>query len=920
MKGKIFRVLVLTIFCSIVLSFSLSRVFGANTDYVNEDQEEEKGIGLAVIESEGTDVKSYFYLFYDDKGEVHTVQYMLNEMWSDKKENTGGKIKEDDIRNKKYILKTDADNFKAKELGAKEYYNSEAELEADKNNEATELYNKIAKEVGNTKTLYDYIEGTDDNLEPYTIESIIFNEVPIFDVNVFSEKAGGKDIKDDSPIAIIRKLVAIWFVSFRNVTLVVLVILIMYYGMRIAISTIASDRALYKEMLLAWLKTLILTLFVHIIMYLIFTFNETLVDTFKHVNEEEGSIYNTIKTRALEVPWKISIPAVILYLTLLVMWVRFIWTYFKRLFTVMFLIILAPIVLARYAIQSASGRGSQLVSNWIQKFATAVLIQSVHAMLYVAFVENALKVALTDLHGFFIALFFLNFILSADSIFANIFKFEFNPDDIAEMGKPFRPKAQLAGAYLTYGITKRFIGTVDGTVAGAGRAVKNTAYAGYLKATDVYDRANGGNSREKIEQTINKRLDKIDDAFINLRFDENGNPIEEKGIQGTLNEIFTLRKMSRAKGMDGATAKRILRLKKNAEVRKLKGNFKIIKDIGQGTVETIFAIPVGVQNPAAGIGLITDGPTRLTGTKKSLRRMQEKERKHNKKLDSVVKSFMITGHNQDIIEEEIENLTEEEKVLAIHQMRQINEYNINTYHIVSRINEIMEANDIEVLDGSTIGLVVDEVINGISDELTEDDKRRIKETTIEILHQGIFESEVGNRNKSTEQEARESTEREQTRLKNGAIPTADDTSNTADSGDTTDSSATIDSGDTTSDTTSTSTWGTSPMDDSVVGRAMENEQDRDTERDESDEETKEKKKNNRKGEDEEDEEEKKRITFNWGEVAEAIEEAVIEEKVDNKFANMARAVNNIKNQNMKEANDEDSEGEVVNINRFLDSL
>ena len=33
-------------------------------------------------------------------------------------------------------------------------------------------------------------------------------------------------------------------------------------------------------------------------------------------------------------------------------------------------------------------------------------------------------------------------------------------------------------------------------------------------------------------------LDSIDDAFINIQFDESGNPIQQSGIQGTINEIF----------------------------------------------------------------------------------------------------------------------------------------------------------------------------------------------------------------------------------------------------------------------------------------------------------------------------------------------------------------------------------------------
>ena len=78
----------------------------------------------------------------------------------------------------RWILKTDADNIKAKELGAKEYYSEEEDIKKEENKDATELFKKITEDVGNKKTLYDYIEGSTEDEEPYTIESILFNKVP----------------------------------------------------------------------------------------------------------------------------------------------------------------------------------------------------------------------------------------------------------------------------------------------------------------------------------------------------------------------------------------------------------------------------------------------------------------------------------------------------------------------------------------------------------------------------------------------------------------------------------------------------------------------------------------------------------------------------------------------------------------------
>ena len=139
--------------------------------------------------------------------------------------------------------------------------------------------------------------------------------------------------------------------------------------------------------------------------------NDTFVKGLSDINAE-APIYSTIRTRTLEPIWKISWPAVVIYITLVIMWIRFIWTYFKRTFSVMFLIILAPLVVGRYAIEGASGRGSKTVTNWIQKFSTSVFIQSIHAMSYVIFVGPVIVYALDNLGAFIIALFFLNFMLN----------------------------------------------------------------------------------------------------------------------------------------------------------------------------------------------------------------------------------------------------------------------------------------------------------------------------------------------------------------------------------------------------------------------------------------------------------------------------------------------------------------------------
>ena len=858
---KIKKVTISVLMISVLMLASLFRVYSASTDYIDKDKKKEEGIGVAVIKKQGIEeVYSYFYLFYDSKGEVHVVQYIENPMLSE--------VEKDE---KKWILKTDADNLKAKQLGAKEFYKDEESIKKEENKKATELYKKIVKEKDSAKTLYDYIEGSEEDSEPYTIESIIFNDIQLFDVNVFSDTAAGREINEDSTVGIIRKLVAVWYYSFRNVALVILAILIIYYGIRMAISTVASDKAVYKQMLFGWLKSLVLILVVHYIMYIILSVNEYFVGIFKEINEDEGKIYNTIKTRALELPWKISIPATIMYITLLIMWIRFLWAYTKRLFTVMFLIILAPFVLCKYAFESATGRGSQMVSNWLQKFATSVFIQTIHAMIYVVFVRTALEIALDDLHGFVIALFFLNFILSADTIFMKIFKFEFSPRDIEDMKKPFKFEEQLIGAQLSYRLAKNGINFVTGTGATVVGIAGNEIEKGYIKATDALDDRFGGNHRRDLRDNITGALDTVDDMLIFPDYDENGNPIALSDGKAEVNRLLRLRKLSRVRGMTGATNKKRFKVKLDHNKKKFTSNFKIIKDIGVGTAETIFAIPVGVFNPTAGIAMAVNSLSRFSTSHQSIRnaeKQREKERKYNKYIDSTLRSVRTIEFNSNSIEKKFSALSQDERQSGKQQLIEVNGYDINQYSLQTRINEYVVSHGIEEIDEDTLRQVVSNVVDQLPDTLSDADKQLIKELAIQNIQRNRLEADRA-RQRTQQGEETEAGTRRRTQ----ADPQTNNNNN----------------------------------DDNADEQQENTEQVQNAENQGNN--TENQRANSRE-----------KTTYSFAEISEGIEDATIETKVDNRFAESARALNRIKDANDREQGRHDTNGTIKNVNKFIESL
>ncbi|MBR2705589.1 MAG: hypothetical protein IKG14_00850 [Clostridia bacterium] len=914
----------------LMIATSISKVYAYNTDYPEKsvrEEEKEKGeeedkninkqIGIAVIKKEDVkDVYAYYYLYYDSEGEVHIVEYIQNPIRSQWDENAKDK--------KRWILKTDADNIKAKELGAKEYYSEEEDIKKEENKDATELFKKITEEVGNKKTLYDYIEGSTEDEEPYTIESILFNKVPIFDVNFFSETAAGKELKSDSIVSIIRKIIAAWYVTFRNIAFIALAILIIYYGIRLAISSVASEKANYKRILIGWLKSIIIVFIIHYIMYAIIYFNETFVNFIANTNEHEVSIYNTIKTRALEAPLKVAVPATILYFTLLFMWIRFIFTYFKRTFTVAFLVILAPLVGIRYSIEGASGKGSQLVTNWIQRFTTAVFIQSIHAMIYVIFVETALETALEDLHGFFIALFFLNFILAADKIFINIFKFQFYPSTADRLRKPFSPAKDLIELKAGYELTKGafvagqeiLIDTKDTTV--------QTLDRGFTKVTDMLDDKYGGNHRRDIEDSITNIKDNIDDKIrdklIGDEVDETGRPIEFGKTKNRINRTLKLRKISRKRGKEGAKAKKALRKQKNITKKRYKSNFKIMRDLGTGVAGAVIAIPMiaSSDDPSKGIAMMTKIPSMFITSHKNIKTVQKTTKKADKEFEKTVKGIKIAGKKMDRIEKELDKISGNDRKKALNELKAINSINANPNSIKEAILQYIEKNKITKIDSDELELIISDIVDNMQGDLTDEERKQIKENAKSIILKNRYEEK---KKKKTRYETDENNQKEKTPIQATKTP---DNSLESDN-DSAQETIGFETGETALENIE--------IDREIEKRVNETQEDSEEYRENTDDrETKyespesdkdvektetgnssiggSKTQNNR--------EEKENFTF--GEIINGIESAVIEEKTDNKFtADLAKEINSIKDTNDKSVGKLGGRT-IADTNRFLDSL
>ena len=558
----------------------------------------------------------------------------------------------------------------------------------------------------------------ENNEKIYTIEDVVYNRIPILDVNVFSDVAGGASVQEGTVTYAIRTVVATWYVSFRNVIAVVLFILLIYSGIRMAIATVASDKAKYKTFLVGWLKSIIILFTIHYIIAIILNINGSLVNLFSKGMSSEQQMYETIRTRAYDLRFTVGITGTIMYIIIVIMFVKFAWMYIKRLFTTLILIILAPFVAGKYAYDSASGRTSRVFSSWLYQFTSNVIIQAAHALLYTSLVGIALDIALESITSFIIALVFLNFMLSADKIVLKLFKFTDNIDD---MHKPFKKEEQLTGllyAYSAFNLSKN--------LAGKGiRATKNFTSG----AVDRLSELTGEDYKGEFKGKVDKKLTDIDtfllDKVDSENLDEKPEKIRQiftKPVRRYLRDTFILRIASRRKGKSGREARQTLKLRKAKRKEAFSSNYKFILGEVQGVGSVILAVPVMVFNPTVGVGLFATGTNALKKNRKQEKlrdwttpqkvankvsfgaygnRLEayEKNQRTSKEINDLVKAVSKTHKTITSINTELGKIKDPDKRLrAKEAMKRVNKMRNESSNIRRYMQSYMKENSISTLD------------------------------------------------------------------------------------------------------------------------------------------------------------------------------------------------------------------------------
>lgn len=262
-------------------------------------------------------------------------------------------------------------------------------------------------------TYTEVVTGDTTDLEFYfTIDRCVFNRVALFNINYLdvkktdtedtkTYKVGDVEYKASKPNLEVKKSVAGVYYFCRNLALVLGFLALIYIGIRMAVSTVASEQAKYKKMLISWVESVfVLFLLVYIISAVI-TFEEILTDVFYQIRIDiiggdkvfEDNVREYALTKIGNTGGITLLNSSIMYWVLLFVEIKFFWLYMKRFLMVGFLIMISPLITISYSIDKAGDGKAQAFQKWSQEFLMNVLIQPLHALIYLVLVVTANEIA-----------------------------------------------------------------------------------------------------------------------------------------------------------------------------------------------------------------------------------------------------------------------------------------------------------------------------------------------------------------------------------------------------------------------------------------------------------------------------------------------------------------------------------------------
>ena len=261
-----------------------------------------------------------------------------------------------------------------------------------------------------------------------TIGDVVFNRCGITSANFFPEVWIGEKVKYGEIANNIVGNICQYYYVIRNLSIAVLLGILLYIGIRMAISTVASEEAKYKKMLKDWAVSLVLVFVLQYIMILTFFVNNTLVEALEQLDPFKNSQWNVITE--LVGPSLVPLagwPETIIYGSFVIATLAFVLMYVKRTIVLGFLIVISPLITITYSIDKIGDGKSQALNTWLKEFIFTVIVQPFHCIMYIVFYGSIISSLNGDgLGNVIFAVASAFFMLKAEDIVRKIFGIQAN--------------------------------------------------------------------------------------------------------------------------------------------------------------------------------------------------------------------------------------------------------------------------------------------------------------------------------------------------------------------------------------------------------------------------------------------------------------------------------------------------------------
>ena len=296
---------------------------------------------------------------------------------------------------------------------------------------ATTLLRVLVNEGGFYYTESNYSAS---NIGWFSINSLVFGEYLLFNANVYqTNESLNPDIEPttiSSIIDSIKHTVATWFQILRLFSIGLIIVLLIFTGLRLAVADLAIDRARYKEVIKSWLIGL---LFIGLLPYII-SFINVIYDFFMDIlwnarlgleEMDYGSFESTLFLECLngtaETGGLRSAAYFIEFLAFVIIDYKFFFKYIKRSFMIFMLVVLSPVVAIIHIFNKIKGKDG-VIGEWVSQYVMNIFMQPLHALLYLIFMFTAANIAI---QAPLLGVVFLWVLLRAERIFNVILELDF---------------------------------------------------------------------------------------------------------------------------------------------------------------------------------------------------------------------------------------------------------------------------------------------------------------------------------------------------------------------------------------------------------------------------------------------------------------------------------------------------------------